>query len=87
MANTKNPPSTLSLANTPVEGRLDVVAYRISERLVNALDNKMGLGGTLWNRVDKMVEEVIKENVSSNPIPDEVRMIIGVIKGCGIGGL
>lgn len=59
-----------SLELQKVEGRLDVLAYRLSESAVRMAEKKIGVGG-LWDVIKNDVEDLIRENVGSEQVNKE----------------
>ena len=49
----------LPLANAPVEGRLDVLAYKTAERYTKVAEAKYGLTG-LWEAISRDTEVLIR---------------------------
>ena len=58
----------MGLAETNPYGRLDVLAYRLSERLVNELEAIWGVTG-IWNMIEDYVEDGIKD-IQLKKIPE-----------------
>lgn len=58
-------PKKKHLDNQPIEGRLDVLAYRLSESIARMVENHIGIGG-LWDGVKVDVENLVNENIGCN---------------------
>jgi hypothetical protein len=78
------PTPKLPLDQAPPEGRLDVVAYKIAERLCNKLEERMGM--TLWPSLKGHVESIVNEMIPPERIqlPGEVRVIIDILRKNGM---
>lgn len=74
----------LPLKDANPEGRLDVVAYKVAEKLIGRLEEKTGL--KLWDAANGYVEEIIGEVLPASRIqlPTEVAMIIDVLRKNGM---
>ena len=57
----------MSLAQTSPYGRLDVLAYRLSERLVKELEQFYGVTG-IWAAIEDYVEDGI-EDIKLRKVP------------------
>jgi hypothetical protein len=57
----------MSLAETSPYGRIDVLAYRLSERLVKELEQYYGVTG-IWEAIEEYVEDGI-EDIKLKKIP------------------
>lgn len=53
-----------SLKNVPVEGRLDVLCFRIAERVAKAAEAKYKMPG-LWAALERDVESGIRQVIAS----------------------
>ena len=74
----------LPLKDAPPEGRLDVVAYKVAQKLAERLEVKTNL--SLWPSISGYVEEIINEVIPAEKVqlPSEVRMIIDILKKNGM---
>ncbi len=67
-----------SLANTPVEGRLDVLCFKVAERVAMAVEVKYKMPG-LWNALERDVEHGIRQIVASEKmleVPPIARVLL-----------
>ena len=58
-----------SLANIPVEGRLDVLCYKVVERIAKAAEVKYKMPG-LWKALERDVESGIRQVIASEKVPE-----------------
>lgn len=77
-------PKHLPLAEAPPEGRLDVVAYKVAERLCNKLEERMGLN--VWPSLKSHVEAIINDVIPAErvQIPGEVNFLIDILRKNGM---
>jgi hypothetical protein len=50
----------MGLENTDARGRLDVLAYKLSERVITELGEYWGIGG-IWDQCKPHMEEAIRD--------------------------
>jgi hypothetical protein len=53
-----------------IEGRLDVLCYRLSESSVRLLENKIGIAG-LWDVVKNDIEDAIVYSIGKQTVKNE----------------
>lgn len=61
------------------QGRLDVLAYRGVQHLITQLEQQHGLAG-IWENAKPLVNEAVVRGLSGIDIPDELKMILGIIQ-------
>jgi hypothetical protein len=64
----------VSLASQDPRGRLDVLAYRLSERLVVELESYWGVPG-IWKMIEDYVEDGI-EDIKLRKVPEPLLQAI-----------
>ncbi len=68
------------------EGRVDVIAYKLSKILVEKLEGKIGV--QLWDKVKNPIQEVITDNIPKDMVGSEfkeIQAILGYLKSKGVG--
>ena len=65
----------MSLENQETHGRLDVLAYRMSQRVIEELETYWQTPG-LWNMVKGNVEEAIAD-IKIRKVPEPILTIVG----------
>lgn len=72
------------LSQSKLEGRLDVLAYRLSESTVRLVENRLGV--RLWDMVKTEVEDLIRDNIDDTNLSTEpcYKILAGLLKALKI---
>lgn len=60
------------------KGRVDVMAYKLAERLTNHLQDTHGYKG-IWDNIEPHVQDLVKKGFSGIKIPGEVKALINIL--------
>jgi len=60
-------------------GRVDVVAYKGVEYIVNQIEKNYGLTG-IWDNVKEHVNRLVNEHISGVEIPGEAKLLLNIIQ-------
>jgi hypothetical protein len=71
--------SRVDLRNANPQGRVDVLLYRILERMAPTFEQKIGLKG-VWDAVSPNVHDLIVENVTPIKLAPEVKMLLTIMQ-------
>ncbi len=66
------------LSKVDPSGRLDVLVYRLGQRLIEGLEKKQGLQG-IWQNAEPHIQDLIKEYMPVS-LPKEVTSLLKVIE-------
>jgi hypothetical protein len=60
-------------------GRLDVLAYKLVERLTGHLEKKIGLEG-VWPAIESDVQKLVTRGLGQLDIPNEARILLAIMQ-------
>jgi hypothetical protein len=60
-------------------GRLDVLAYKLAERLTGHLEKKIGLEG-VWPAIESDVQKLVTRGLGQLDIPNEARILLAIMQ-------
>jgi hypothetical protein len=60
-------------------GRLDVLAYKLAERLTGHLEKKIGLEG-VWPAIESEVQKLVVRGMGQLDIPNEARILLAIMQ-------
>lgn len=69
----------VDLETVDPRGRVDVLAYRGAEYLVNKIEAKYGISG-VWDNVKPVVNGVVSKHLSDWEIPGELKILLGILQ-------
>lgn len=60
-------------------GRLDVLAYKLAERLTGHFEKKIGLEG-VWPAIESDVQKLVTRGLGQLDIPNEARILLAIMQ-------
>lgn len=69
----------VNLETDSPQGRLDVLAYKLAERLTKHIESSQGLSG-IWDNIKPHVHEIVEKNVSGIKLPGEIKVLMEILQ-------